>query len=124
MVVSAVAPGGQRKKSPHLLKQNLSASRASLLELMQSINFGQIERLVIEDGEPVFEPRPSVVHEHKFGSENGARSEVSIEDFVLKARVIELFAFFDEFGIGVVHLLEIKHGLRDLRLLICDLPSR
>ena len=53
MVVSAVAPGGRRNKSPHLSKQNLSASRAGLLELMQSINFGQIERLVIEDGEPV-----------------------------------------------------------------------
>lgn len=111
MVVSAVAPGGRCKESPHLSKQNLSASRANLLELMQSINFGQIERLVIEDGEPVLAPRPSVVHEHKFGGENGARPEVSIEDFVLKDRVIELFAFFDEFGDGVVHLLEIQHGL-------------
>ena len=42
MVVSASVPDGGRKKYPHLSKQGLPADRAGLLELMQSVNFGQI----------------------------------------------------------------------------------
>ena len=78
---------------------------------MQNINFGRIERLVVRDGRPVFEPSPRVIREVKFCAENGPRPEVGKEDFALKAQVRELFAQMKAMGDGVVHCIEIKHGL-------------
>jgi len=82
-----------------------------LLELMQDANFGRIENLTVIDGEPVLDPRPVVVREHKFGGENGPRTERGVADFLLKQRLVELFTFLDELQNGVIDVLEFKHGL-------------
>jgi hypothetical protein len=37
-------------------KAALSPARRRLVELMQEINYGRIERLEVRDGEPVFDP--------------------------------------------------------------------
>ena len=58
VVCSAPPPGGGRKKTPQFSKQGLSLCRASLLELMQHINFGRIELLRIRNGQPILDPRP------------------------------------------------------------------
>ena len=103
-------------------KSQLPASRRRLVELMQRVNFGRIEHLVIRDGEPVLDPPPRVVREIKIGGDNGPRAEVRREDFVLKSQVTELFDHLRELGDGVVEVLEIKHGL-PFRLLIARPPS-
>ena len=89
----------------------MSPARRQLLELLQQINFGRLESLEVCDGEPVLDPRPVLVREHKFGGENGARPELTSPDFALKQQVIELFEFFDEMKDGVIDVLEVKHGL-------------
>jgi len=122
MVVSAVAPGEGRKKSPQLSKRDLSACRAGLIELMQGINFGRIERLHINDGQPVLDPRPTVVREHLFGGENGPRPEHFAADFLLKRKVLDLFAMFDKLGNGTIDVLEIKHGL-PFRAIVTEVPA-
>lgn len=78
---------------------------------MQQINFGRIDGISVRNGEPVFEPAPRVIREIKFGGENGPRPELGVEDFVLKAQVVELFDRLDDLGNGKVGSLEIKHGL-------------
>jgi hypothetical protein len=78
---------------------------------MQRLNFGRIEGLVVQDGRPVFDPRPRVVREIKFGGENGPRPELAKADFALKAEVRQLFAQLEALGDGVVSSLEVKHGL-------------
>jgi hypothetical protein len=92
-------------------KSSLSKTKARLIELMQRINFGSIEKLVIEKGELVFDPPPRIVREVKFGAENGPRPEAAKQDFALKAQVRDLFAQIEEIGDGVIHSLEVKHGL-------------
>ena len=82
-----------------------------LVRLMQQLNFGRIEGLVVRDGEPAFDPPPRVVREVKFGGENGPRPEVAKADFTLKAQVRELLAQLDAMGDGVVRCIEVKHGL-------------
>jgi hypothetical protein len=82
-----------------------------LVELMQSVNFGRIEGLVVRDGGPVFNPRPRVVREIKFGAENGPRPETARIDFSLKTEVRELFAQLEALGNAVVGCIEVKHGL-------------
>jgi hypothetical protein len=113
------APDGGRKKVPQVSKHELSARRIGLLELMQGINFGCIEDLVVLAGDPVLDPMPRVIREVKFGSENGPRAELDADNFLLKTQVVELFTHFDRLGDGTVEILEIKHGL-PFRMLIAE----
>ena len=83
MLVSEPAPDEGRKRSPDLSKHHLSSDRARLLELMQALNFGRIEQLSVAGGEPAFDPPPKVSRELRFGAENGARPELSLDDFLL-----------------------------------------
>ena len=92
-------------------KASLSPGKRRLLELMQKINFGRIDGITIRAGEPVFDPPLRVVREIKFGSENGPRPELGIEDFVLKSQVVELFEQIEHLGDGKVGSIGIKHGL-------------
>lgn len=94
-----------------LALSSLTPSRRNLLHEMQRLNFGRIEGLVIRNGQPVTKPRPVIVREHKFGGENGPRTELATDDFLLKQQVVELFAFFDQHRDGEIEVLEIKHGL-------------
>ena len=100
----------------------LSASRRLLLREMQRVNFGRFECVVISGGEPVVDPRPTIVREHKFGGENGPRPELASDDFLLKQQVVELFAFFDELQNGVIDVLDIKHGL-PFRVIVREVPA-
>ena len=111
MVANAAAPDGGHSNPPHLFKRHLSPARARLVELMQDVNFGRIERLECVGGEPILYPRPDLVREHKFGGENGPRPELKADDFLLKQQVVELLAYFDEVRDCFIELLEIKHGL-------------
>jgi hypothetical protein len=45
------------------------------------------------------------------GSEPVPRSAAAQEDFLLKEQVVELFAYFEQVGDGVIDLIEINHGL-------------
>ena len=107
----AAASDRGRQKLPHLSKQDLSARRVGLLELMQSINFGRIHGLVVRGREPILDPPPRVVREVKFGGENGPRPERDAANFYLKTQVVELFQYLDQLGDGTIEVLEVKHGL-------------
>ena len=43
-------------------KTSLTPARRRLVELMQEVNFGRIERLKVRDWEPVLDPPPSPNH--------------------------------------------------------------
>jgi hypothetical protein len=89
----------------------LSADRRRLVALLQRVSFGNIERLVIRGGEPVFDPPPKVAREVKFAAGGGPREEPDCADFALKAQVVELFAHCERLRDGVIDLLVVKHGL-------------
>lgn len=92
-------------------KSQLTPERQLLVELMQAVNFGRIEGLLVRDGQPVLKPRPKVVWEHKFGSDSGSRSEYGRPDFLLKRQVVEMFDQLDDLGDAIIDQIEIKHGL-------------
>lgn len=92
-------------------KSNLTPAKQSLIGLMQRLNFGCIEGLIVRDGEPVLESKPRVVREVKFCGENGPRPEAAKQDFTLKKEVRDLFAQMETLGNGIVLSLEVKHGL-------------
>lgn len=104
-------PSHQTTAAQPPAKSHVSPARRRLIESMQELNFGQIERLHLRDGEPVFDPPPRVVQEIKFASENGPRREADADDFALKAQVVELFAHCDKVRDGIIESLVVKHGL-------------
>lgn len=93
-------------------KSSLSLARQRLIALMQQINFGRIEGLVIRAGEPVLnDPAPRIFHEFKLAAENGPRPERAIVDFALRAQLVDLFVHFDRLRDARIEVLIIKHGL-------------
>jgi hypothetical protein len=91
---------------------DLSLPRRQLVQLMQRVNHGYVRSLPVRRGEPVLDPPPVVVREHKFAAnENGPRAEMGLADFTLKGQHLDLFRLLDEVGDGVVSNLTIKHGL-------------
>ncbi len=90
---------------------SLPPAGRELVELMQRLNFGRVEGLVVREGEPVLDPPPRIVREVKFCAENGPRPEAAKEDFALKARVRELFDHMETIGDGGIGCIEVKHGL-------------
>jgi len=97
--------------SSSITLSSLPPERRRLLKRMQQINFGRIESMVIKDGQPVLDPPPRIIREIKFGGENGPRLEAAIDDFALKAQVVELFRHMDELQDGVIERLEVQRGL-------------
>ena len=92
-------------------KADLPPAGARLVELMQGINFGRIDGLIVRGGQPILDPPSEIVRQVKFGGENGPRPETAIEDFLLKSQVVECFDQLRRLGDGVVESLEIKNGL-------------
>ena len=60
-----------------ITKSSLSEPQRQLIELMQRLNFGRIEALHVQDGEPMFDPAPRIVQKVKIGADNGPRPEVT-----------------------------------------------
>ncbi len=92
-------------------KSTLTPAQAQLVELMQKIDFGAIEGLVVRDGLPVLKPRPRIVRDVKVGAGSGSRSVAGLTDFALKSSVQDLMTTLALLGNGSVRRLEIKHGL-------------
>lgn len=92
-------------------KSNLSPARQKLIELMQETNFGRIENLLVQQGEPVLSPLPRVTRDVVFGKENSAHPARGKGDFALKEQHLQLFRFFDEERSLRIDSLVIQHGL-------------
>lgn len=92
-------------------KSSLKPGLIRLLETMQRINYGSIEQLPIIGGEPMFDSTVKITREIKFGAENGARRELTLDDFALKTQVLDLVAQLCKFQDGIVLKLEIQAGL-------------
>lgn len=92
-------------------KAALSKPQSRLVELLQQINFGRIERLHVKGGVPVFDPPPLVIQKLKMGGDNGPRPEADLADFLLKRSTVELLETIAGVGNGEVRSIEIKNGL-------------
>lgn len=98
----AATPSTQTVPGPH----------RRLIKLMQVIGFGHIEGLHLKEGQPVFDPPPRVVRDHKFGARgNGPASQAVRDNFLLKQQVCELLEQLEAIGDGVVERLEVQNGL-------------
>ena len=112
-----LSPGIGRKGT--VSKSDLSGPRRRLVELMQEINYGRIERLEVRDGEPVFDPPPTVLRLFLFGKDNGPNASRGNDGFALKKKVAELFEVFDRERSLSIQELMIDNGL-PVRMTVAD----
>lgn len=102
-----------------MTKASLSPARRRLVELMQAINFGRIEGLQVQNGEPVIDPPPAVLRLYQFGKDNGPNASLCNDAYTLKKRAVELFMVFDrERSISIRELI-IANGL-PVRMTVAD----
>jgi hypothetical protein len=90
---------------------DLTAPQQQLVRLLQRVNFGRIENLLIVAGEPVFRPRPRTVHAIKIGGANGPRAEAALDDFPLTDPIKEMLSRIGELRDGRVERIDVRHGL-------------
>jgi hypothetical protein len=100
-------------------KSVLSPARRRLVELLQTLNFGRLERLPVRAGEPVLDPLPPITREYKFASENGPRPEATRPDCALKPQHLDLLRVLDEVRDGTIAVIICKHGIP----FSCELPG-
>src|SRR4051812_34678031 len=89
----------------------LSAPRQVLVRICQSLNFGQILRLHVENGEPTYSPEPTVLVEIKLDSEEGQRPEADLADFTLPEGTRRLLGQLDALGTGTIETIEVRSGV-------------
>jgi hypothetical protein len=89
----------------------LSGPRQALVRLCQSINHGHIEALRITDGEPTFNPSPTVLVDVKLDQDEGPRPEIELRDFELCGELLRLMSRMDQVKHGKVARLEIRGGV-------------
>ena len=105
--------GGSRKEirvAGIVTTASLQPAGERLVRLMQGMNFGRLEGLVVRGGEPVFDPPPRVIREFKPGS-NSKRSEAQLSDFALRKELADLFEYFSRVQNVTIISIEIIHGL-------------
>ena len=100
-------------------KAALTPARQRLIEVMQEVRYGRIERLEVRDWEPVFKPPPRVVRQIVFGKENEPHTARNRDAFALKKSVAELFEIFDRERSLSIQELVIENGL-PVRMTVAD----
>jgi hypothetical protein len=94
-----------------MTRTTLSEPRKNLIDLMQRLKFGRIERLVVRDGEPVLDPAPRIVRDIKIGGEKGSSHELDNQDFALRSQEVEMLEHLSRLRDGTLDVVEVKHGL-------------
>ena len=89
----------------------LTDNRARLLQIMHDNAFGRIMGLSVRQGEPVFDPPPTVKRSHRFGRGAESYRPDSRQMRELKRDVVELFAIFDREASMVIEELKFEDGL-------------
>ncbi len=90
---------------------DLSSPRQVLVRLNQDIVYGQILDLHVRDGEPVFDPLPTIVRDIRLDGDGASRPESVLADFVLRQEVCRLLQCLDELQNGKVQRIDVVAGI-------------
>ncbi len=104
---------------------DLSEPRQVLVRLCQSINWGQIQHLVVRKADPVFSPPPIVLVDIKLDTHDGQgpRPEFELADFVLCDEVCRLMAQLNEIDEGTIDRIEVRAGIARRIMYNCPLTT-
>jgi hypothetical protein len=96
--------------TPRPSKQHLSPDQRALLQLLQQIRYGRIERLLVRDGEPVL-AGARWKRTVKIGGDNAPHPCADADDFALRHEVAEFFRLLQQLGDAELTDVEVRNGL-------------
>src|SRR5437879_2016018 len=102
---------------------DLSTARQVLVRLLQSLNFGQIQSLVVRNADPVFDPPPAVLVDVKLDCDEAPRPEVDLRDFALHNKVQRLLAQMDRLKNGTIERIEVREGIPCRLVIACPVTD-
>ena len=89
----------------------LSASKQALVRICQTLDYGQIIDLHVRDGEPVYNPAPTLLFDVKLDADCGGRPEVELADFTLRDEVCRLLDRINAMQTGRIQRIEVRAGI-------------
>ena len=93
-----------------LTKYSLAPDQRGIVEIIEGLGFGRIERLQVHCGELFCDSACRIVQEIKLGSVREHQSGPGKADLPLKKEFEDLFSELRRFRDGIVHI-EVRHGL-------------
>ncbi|MGA2713752.1 MAG: hypothetical protein ABSG41_11660 [Bryobacteraceae bacterium] len=91
--------------------RDLTIAQRWLVRIMSEYQFGRIENLRVEQGQPAPDHQVSIVRAARFGSKDGGLKVPASDNPELKQTVRDLFDEIERLQNGVIVRLEFKHGL-------------
>jgi hypothetical protein len=89
---------------------DLTVAQRQLLDVMSALQYGRVENLPIQVGEPVFGRGVKLVRVARLGGATG-EPNVHAAEFELKKSVCDLFTELEQVGNGLIVRLEFRRGL-------------
>ncbi len=96
---------------PHRTRGDLNPAQHWLVQIMFEYQFGRIENLRIEGGQPAPDERLSVIRTALLGSKDGGLKVPVSDDPELKKTIWDLLAEIERLRDGYIVRLEFRHGL-------------
>jgi hypothetical protein len=93
-----------------MTKTSLEPNQRRIVEIIEALGFGVIERLVICGGLPCYEPEPRIVQTIKLDSEPERQPEHDHPDLTLRKEFESLFDQLTLLRDGAVDI-EVRHSL-------------
>jgi hypothetical protein len=95
----------------HRTTRDLTTSERLLLQIMTKHQFGRLENVPVEAGQPVLHQSTKIVRVARLGVESGGTTVPGTDAFELKQEVRALFDELARLQNGTVVKLEFRHGL-------------
>ena len=89
----------------------LSTPRQALVRLFQSVNYGEVQGIRVQDGEPFFNPARAVLVSVRLDQDDTPRPEINLPDFNLSAEHQRLMKEFDRVRNGIIASVEVRAGI-------------
>jgi hypothetical protein len=93
-----------------MTKSSLAPGQCRLVEVIEALGFGVIERLTICDGLPCYDPEPRIVQAIKLAPRPGRQPDRTCTDLTLKKEFESLFDQLTRLRNRVVDI-EVLHSL-------------
>ena len=103
-------PPASRRQSV-MTTQDLTAAQSALLQAMREYQFGRIENMPVQAGQPLLDKAENVVRVTLLGGDKLATTVQDGKEFELKKAVRDLFDELERLDDGTVVRLEFKRGL-------------
>jgi len=79
--------------------------------MMQAVNFGELQCILVKDGDPIFADGSAVIVDVKLDKEESSRPQLALEDFELTIEIVRLLSRLDDLTNGTIKSLEVRAGI-------------